>query len=127
MYCYTFLYPRPTTRSFDYDYHRDVHMPLGIALTEQYLGIRPRQFWIERIDEGKAESKEPYAAIVHLLFDREDDFEKFGTLASYPEAAALFAADYPRYTEGFPEVRTSRWTLDDDMDRLIELHRGRSA
>ena len=127
MYCYTFLYPRPTTRSFDYEYHRDVHMPLGIALTEQYLGIRPRLFWIERIDEGKIDSQEPYVAIVHLLFDRKEHLDKFGTLASYPEAAKLFAADYPNYTDGFPEVRTSRWTLDEDMDRLIELHRSKAS
>ena len=125
MYCCTFLYPRPQRRSFDYDYHREVHMPLGIALTERFLGIRPKMFWIERIDEGVADSKEPYAAIVHLLFEDEDDFKRFGTLNTFPEAARLFADDYPKYTERFPEVRLSRWTYDDDMQALIEKHKSR--
>ena len=127
MYCCTFLYPRPKNREFDYEYHRDVHMPLGIALTDRFLGIRPKMFWIERIDEGVANSSEPYAAIVHLLFESEEELRVFATLNDFPEAARLFAEDYPKYTEGFPEARISRWTHDDDMQGLIDKYRAQTA
>ena len=40
MYTLSFLYPRPRNRKFDYDYHRDVHLPLGIGLTVDTLGKR---------------------------------------------------------------------------------------
>ena len=119
MFAFSFLYPRPKTRLFDYEHHRHVHMTMGIGLTEQYLGIRPKMFWIERIDEGVSESTERYAAIVHVLFENERDLEKFTTLSSFEEAVRKLSDDYANYTDAPPEIRISRWTLNDDMEALI--------
>lgn len=80
MYAYTFLYPRPKTRSFDYAYHLDVHMPMGLAVTKRFLDIEPKSFIVERIAEEDPASSEPYAAIVHLLFERKADLAALATL-----------------------------------------------
>ena len=120
MFVLSFLYPRPTSRAFDYDYHRNVHMALGIGLTVQRLGVMPKMTWIERIDEFNPESTEKYAAIGHVLFDREEDRDRFMTLFDDEDAARRLSADWNAYTDTPPEVRISRWTLDEDMEALVE-------
>ena len=118
-YLYTFLYPRPKTRAFDYEHHRQVHMPMGVGLAKRFLGIEPNTFWIERIDEDRPDSESPYCAIVHLLFEREEDRDKLSEMRNVPEAVHL-ARDYDNYTDMPPEVRLSRVTIDDDMGAVLK-------
>ena len=120
MFVLSFLYPRPTSRAFDYDYHRDFHMALGIALTKEHLGVIPEKTIIERIDEFNPQSTERYAAIGHVLFSREDDRNKFETLFENEDAARQLTDDWNNYTDTPPEVRISRWTFDDDMQALVD-------
>ena len=119
MYVFTFLYPRPKTRSFDYDYHRRVHMPMGLGLTKRHVGVQPKLFWIERIDEGNPDSKEKYAAMVHLFFESREDRDKVHDIVHHADALRQLQEDYGNYTDTPPEVRMTRWTLDDDISALI--------
>lgn len=120
MFVLSFLYPRPKARAFDYEYHRNVHMPLGIGLTTRHLGVQPRKAWIERIDEDNPSSDEIYAAIAHVAFETRADRDLFATLFDNAEAARRLTADWSKYTDAPPEVRLSRWTVDEDMTALIE-------
>lgn len=120
MYAFTFLYPRPKSRSFDYDYHRRVHMTLGVGLTKRYVGVEPKLFWIERIDEDNPESKEKYAAIVHLLFEKRADRDKVTDIAHHADAFRQLTEDYAKYTDTPPEIRMSHWTLDEDIRARID-------
>ena len=120
MYVFTFLYPRPKSRSFDYDYHRKVHMSMGVGLTKRFVGVQPKLFWIERIDEDKRDSKEKYAAIVHMVFDNRDDRDKVPDIGHHADALRQLTEDYANYTDTPPEIRMSRWTFDDDISARID-------
>lgn len=118
MYLYSFLYPRPKSRRFDYDHHLNVHMPLGLFLSKKHLGIEPAYFWIERIDEDNPASQEPYAAVVHLAFESKEDRDRLSDMVNVPEAAEL-SADYANYTDAPPLVRKSRMVAENNISALI--------
>ena len=118
MFLYSFLYPRPKSRRFDYEHHLHVHMPLGLLLCKKHLGVEPKYFWIERIDEDNAESEEQYAAVVHLAFEHEKDRDRLSDMIHVPEATEL-SADYANYTESPPQVRKSRMIVENKISDLI--------
>lgn len=120
MFALSFLYSRPKGRRFDYDYHRKVHIPLGIGLAFQELGIKPEMIWTERIGEHDQQSTEPWAAISYLLFRTKEERDRLLTLFDRPHAAQRLMKDWPHYTEEPPQVRLSEWTADHDIDSLIE-------
>lgn len=120
MFTLSFLYPRPKNRAFDYDYHRNIHLPLGIGLSARDLNLQPKMVWIERIGEDGNAPQEKYAAIAHVLFETREERDTFSTLFEHADAARRLSADWDDYTEAPPEVRLSEWTLDDDMPALVE-------
>ena len=56
----------------------------------------------------------------HVLFDREEDRDKFITLFDDEEVARILSGDWNKYTDTPPEVRVSRWTCDDDMQSIVD-------
>lgn len=120
MHTLSFLYPRPQNRAFDYTYHRDVHLPLGIGLASRILKLQPEMVWIERIGEHDPASQEKYAAIAHVMFETVEERDVFATLFLHTDAARRLSVDWDFYTEEPPEVRLSEWTLDRDMPALIK-------
>ncbi|RJG13621.1 hypothetical protein D3879_10430 [Pseudomonas cavernicola] len=120
MFVLSFLYPRPKNRAFDYTYHRNVHLPLGIGLAARDLKLQPKMVWIERIGEDGTAPLEKYAAIAHVLFETRTERDLFSTLFEHADAARRLSVDWECYTEDPPEVRLSEWTLDDDMPGLVK-------
>lgn len=120
MFALSFLYPRPARRSFDYEYHRKVHLPLGIGWTARQLKLRPQRVCIARIGENDPDCKERYAAIAHVLFATRAQRDLFATLFQDEEVARRLSTDWYCFTEDPPEVQLSEWTLDQDMERLVE-------
>lgn len=119
MFALSFLYPRPVKRRFDYEYHRKVHLPLGVGWTARQLQLQPRMAWICRIGEHEPDCQERYAAIAHVLFDTHQERDRFATLFDHQDIARRLSTDWYCFTEAPPEVQLSEWTLDDDMGPLI--------
>ena len=124
MYAFTFLYPRPKSRMFDYEYHRAVHMPMGLALVKRDLGVEPAMFWIERIDEGDPSSSEQYCAIVHLMFTDREARDRMVTSRINPAAAEKLRSDYDNFTDIAPTIRISQVTMDEDIAGYIDRFEG---
>lgn len=120
MYAYTFLYPRPSSTPFGYEHLVNVHLPLGLGFVNRYLGIQPDQVWVERIGEGEADSSEPYAAVVHLLFASKDDRDRMPEIANYSDAKERLFGDYANYTDSPAQPRMSHWTPR-DVQSAIDL------
>jgi hypothetical protein len=118
MFVLSFLYPRPKHRSFDYEYHRQVHLPLGVAITHRTLNIVPQAIHIERVDAANNEPS--LAAIAHVLFSSKHDRDLFATLFGFPDAAKIISADWQNYTEDPPLIRIGEWTTDSDTAAMIE-------
>jgi hypothetical protein len=123
MHVLTFLYPRTPGKKFDYDYHAATHLPLGIGLTDKFLGLKPEKVWIQRFAESAGSPAPEYYAAAHICFRTRAEVEKFSTLFEYPEAAERLSADWARFTERPPVAVVSEWFDYDDMDALVRTFR----
>lgn len=110
MYMLAFMYPHEPGTTFNYDHFIDVHLPLGIGLTEKYLGIKPTHMVVHDGTtgaDGTADSAR-YGAISCCYFDSRDAVDKFATLFSFEEAARRLSEDFANYTPHPPEIIVSR-------------------
>lgn len=121
MYIVAFMYPSAGEQPFDYDHFVNVHLPMGVGLTEKYLNIKPEKIVVfTPITGGDGElSSSPYCAISSCYFASEEDAKKFATLFTFEEAARRLSADFANYTPGAPEVIISRVHELSDMDGMI--------
>ena len=99
MYIVAFMYPSGN-RTFDYDHFVNVHLPLGVGLTEKYLSIKPDKIVVYTpISGGDGKlSSSPYCAISSVYFSSEEDAKAFSTLFTFEEAARRLSEDFANYT-----------------------------
>ena len=122
MHTLAFMYPNAEGHVFDIDHWKNVHLPLGLGLTDKYLGIRPRRIMLFAPVRGgdlKADSA-PYGGIAAVMFDEREAVERFATLFEFEEAAQRLAADFPNYTAGPPDVLIADIQEVTDIDAMIE-------
>ena len=129
MYIVAFMYPSADDQPFDYDHFVNVHLPMGVGLTEKYLHIKPKKIVVfTPITGGDGElSSSPYCAISSCYFDEEEDAKTFATLFSYEEPERQLSADFANYTPCAPEVIISRVHELSDMDRMIKSFQASEA
>ncbi len=121
MYMVAFMYPASPDRAFDYAHFVNVHLPMGVGLTEKYLHIRPEKIVVYTpiVDgEGKT-TNVPYSAISSVFFATEADAKTFCTLFTYEEAARRLSEDFANYTPGAPDLIMAEVHELHDMDRWI--------
>lgn len=122
MHMLAFLYPSAPGERFDETYWKDVHLPLGLGLTDKHLGIRPRKVMLFAPGRGADLNHDsaPFSAIAAVIFDDEDAVERFSTLFDYEEAARRLSEDFPNYTPGPPTILVSEIRDVTDIDQMIE-------
>jgi hypothetical protein len=83
MYMLAFLYPSAPGHRFDVDHWKTVHLPLGLGLTDKYLGIRPRRIILFGPGQGGdlQPDSAPFGAIAAVLFDDRESVERFRRLS----------------------------------------------
>ena len=120
MYIVAFMYPSGN-RTFDYGHFVNVHLPLGVGLTEKYLNIKPDKIVVYTPISGGDDklSSSPYCAISSVYFSAEEDAKAFSTLFTFEEAARRLSEDFANYTPSAPEVIISRAHELPDMDGMI--------
>jgi uncharacterized protein (TIGR02118 family) len=122
MHMLAFLYPNAPGQKFDVTHWKNVHLPLGIGLTDKHLGIRPRKIMLFAPGQGGDlhYDSAPFSAIAAVIFDDKDTVERFSTLFECEEAARRLSADFPNYTPGPPAIMVSEITEVTDIDEMIE-------
>ncbi|HEV3105809.1 MAG TPA: EthD family reductase [Trinickia sp.] len=86
------LYPYRENGRFDVDYYLGTHMPLAVAR----FGAALKGWSVDiGIDGGKPDSKPPFVAAGHFLFESVGAFR-----AAVGPSAAELAADVPNFTDG---------------------------
>lgn len=121
MHMLAFLYPNGAGHEFDTKHWKDVHLPLGLGLTDKYLDVRPKRIMLLAPGRGHDLAREtaPYAAIAIVLFDDRADVERFSTLFSFDEAVQRLSADFPNYTVAPPAVLVSDVLEVEDINEMI--------
>ncbi len=129
MYIVAFMYPSTDDQSFNYDHFVNVHLPMGVGLTEKYLQMKPEKIVVfTPITGGDGElSSSPYCAISSCYFKEEEDAKLFATLFTYEEAARRLSEDFANYTPNAPEVIISRVHELLEMDRMINSFQASEA
>jgi uncharacterized protein (TIGR02118 family) len=122
MHMLAFVYPSAPGHHFDVDHWRNVHLPLGLGLTDKYLGVRPRRIVLMGPGDGGGGTTEPpFAAIAAVLFDTRDDVETFSTLFEHEEAARRLSQDFPNYAAGPPAIFISEISEVNNVDEMIDI------
>ncbi len=122
MHSLSFMYPHIAGHVFDIDHWRNVHLPLGLGLTDKYMGIRPKKITLLSPTRGgdlNADSA-AYGGIAIVQFDEKEAVEKFSTLFEFEEAAQRLSADFPNYTAGPPQILISVIQDVTDIDAMVE-------
>jgi uncharacterized protein (TIGR02118 family) len=121
MHMLAFLYPSAPGHAFDVGHWKDVHLPLGLGLTDKHLGIRPRKILLFGPAQGGdlQPGSAPFGAIAAVIFDDRESVERFSTLFTFEEAARRLSADFPNYTAGPPAILISEIKEVDDIDAMI--------
>jgi len=100
----TILYPNKPGSRFDFDYYRDVHMPLSIEL----LGSAMRSVTVERGASPGAPWPEPaFAAICSFVCESREAYEQ----AFFPHMERL-QGDIPNYTDVEAIIQMSEIELE---------------
>lgn len=106
MYMLAFMYPHQPGQPFNYQHFLDVHLPLGLGLTEKYLGLKPLRLVVHtptRGGDGSPDSAR-YGAVSQIFFATETEVSRFATLFSFEEAARRLSEDFKNYTPHPPEI-----------------------
>ena len=123
MHMLAFMYPNAPGHVFDIDHWKNVHLPLGLGLTDKYMGIRPERIMLFSPMRGgdlKAESS-PFGGIAVVIFDDAKAVERFSTLFEFEEAAQRLSADFSNYAAGPPQVVVSEIREVTEIDKMIEI------
>ena len=125
MYMVAFMYPNAEGAVFDFEHFVNVHLPLGVGLTDQHLHLKPRKIVIyspTRGGDGRPGSA-PYITISSVFFDSREAAETFAGLFNVEDAARRLAADFPNYTPAAPEIMLAEVTEITDIDALVRAFR----
>lgn len=122
MHMLAFMYPNAPGARFDDQHWKDVHLPLGLGLTEKYLGIRPNKILLFAPCRGGdlTPDSSPFSGIAACFFDDQKTVERFSTLFEFEEAARRLSEDFPNYTPGPPAIMVSFVREVTDIDQMIE-------
>jgi hypothetical protein len=129
MYIVAFMYPSAGDQAFNYDHFINVHLPMGVGLTEKYLNIKPEKIVVfTPITGGDGElSSSPYCAISSCYFNSEEHAKTFATLFTFEEAARRLSADFANYTLSAPDVIISKVHELSNMDAMISSFQASEA
>lgn len=121
MHALSFLYPAGS-QPFDAVHWKEVHLPLGLGLTDKHLGIRPDRIMLFHAIRGGdlQDASAPYGAIATCIFSDKEQVEAFSTLFEFEEAARRLSEDFPNYTAGPPNVMVCEIRDVTDIDAMIE-------
>lgn len=121
-YVVAFCYPRGGSRDFNFDHLINVHLPLGVGLTEKHLKIKPQKIvaYCPVLGADNQSESSPYSAITNVFFEKQEDAEKFLGLFEVEEAAKLLQEDFPRYTPGPPSVFLAKVSEHSDIENMIQ-------
>ena len=116
-----FAYPRAQDGPLDLQHYLNVHLPLGVGLTNKLLGIRPKRMTVYSSMEGTGSDSiaAEHAIITTLIFDSKDQADKFLTLFDIEEAATRLTEDYANFTAHHPHPIWGEVVEITDMDPLI--------
>ena len=93
------LYPNEEGKTFDMTYLCDKHVPM----VRQLLGSSCINAAVQQgIAGGTPGSKATYVAMVHLYFDKVEDF-----VSSFTPHANIIMGDIPNYTDTTPIIQIS--------------------
>ena len=122
MHVLAFMYPNAPGKVFDIDHWRNVHLPLGLGLTNKYLGIRPKKVVLLSPTAGGDlhGDSAPYGGIAMVMFESREAAEKLATLFEFKEAADRLSADFANYAAGPPSIMVSEVHEVTDIDAVIE-------
>ena len=123
MHMLAFMYPHSPGHVFDIGHWKNVHLPLGLGLTDKYLGVRPRRVMLFAPTRGGdlQPDSASYGGIAVCIFDDREAVERFSTLFEFEEAAQRLTADFPNYAAGPPEILVADIREVDDIDEMIQL------
>ena len=122
MHMLAFMYPNAPGHVFDIDHWKNVHLPLGLGLTDKYIGTRPKKVTLLAPTRGgdlKADSA-AFGAIAIVIFDEKEAVERFSTLFEFEEASRRLSADFLNYTAGPPEILVSEIQEVTEINAMIE-------
>jgi uncharacterized protein (TIGR02118 family) len=96
MYCVTVLYPSAPEGHFDFDYYRDIHIPMMVELLgDNVLRVEVRR-GVQAVDGTPA----PFHCLLNTHIRSAEQFQ-----AVMQANAELVAADIPRYTNLQPVIQ----------------------
>lgn len=95
----TILYPNTPGSTFDADYYRSKHLPLG----QKLMGSAVKGMELD-VGIASAAGPAPYHAAGHFLFESMESFQQ-----AFPAAAGQLREDVPRYTNVEPVVLFSEY------------------
>lgn len=121
MHMVAFMYPNAPGATFNFEHFIQVHLPLGVGLTDKHLHIRPRKIVVYSPTAGGdgTSASAAYITISSVFFDTQAEAETFAGLFEVEEAARRLSEDFPNYTPAPPEVLVAEVVELHDMDALV--------
>lgn len=120
MHMVAFMYPNAPGAVFDFDHFLNVHLPLGLGLTQKHLKLTPKKIVVYSPTSGAGGAMAPYIAISSVFFETQQEAEAFSRLFEVEEAARRLSADFPNYTPGVPDVMMAAVVELTDMEGMID-------
>ncbi|HKR90403.1 MAG TPA: hypothetical protein VJS38_19720 [Phenylobacterium sp.] len=129
MFALAFLYPSAPGHVFDVEHWRNVHLPLGLGLTDKHLGVRPRRIMLLGPTWGGDLQRDgaQLGGIAIVMFDERKDVERFATLFEFQEAAERLGADFQNYTAGAPNILVADIHDVREIDEMIDRFKRQEA
>lgn len=125
MHVLTFMYPNEPGATFDRNHFVNVHLALGLGLTEKHLGIKPEKvvfYTPTRGGDGESSSAR-YCAVSSVFFRTEAEVNRFSQLFEVEEAARRLSEDFQNYTPHPPEILIGAVTEITDIEGMISRFR----
>lgn len=120
MHMVAFMYPNAPGAVFDFDHFLNVHLPLGLGLTQKHLKLTPKKIVVYSPTSGAGGAMVRYIAISSVFFETQQEAEAFSRLFEVEEAARRLSADFPNYTPGAPDVMMAAVVELTDMEGMID-------
>lgn len=122
MYMVAFMYPNTENGSFNFDHFVNVHLPMGLSLTQKHLSIKPKKIVVYSPTRGAdgTPASAAYITISSVFFDSREEADIFAGLFEVEEAARRLSADFANYTPAAPDVLIAKVTELTDMDGMID-------
>lgn len=120
MYMVAFMYPNAPGATFNFEHFVNVHLTLGLGLTEKHLKLKPVKIVVYSPTSGAGGTLAPYITMSSVYFATREEAETFSGLFGVEEAARRLSADFPNYTPGPPDVMLAEVVELTDMQGFVD-------